>query len=90
MVIEVGAGDGLRYTSAAVRVDPGTTVGWRWTGEGGLHDVAFVNTDVRFALRREEGATFGHTFDAPGAYRYECTPHSGVGMRGAVIVYGTK
>ncbi len=88
IVVEVGAGDGLQYAPAAVRVDPGTTVRWRWTGRGGLHDVAFTNADVRTSLRGEEGATFAHTFDSPGAYRYECTPHAGVGMRGAIIVEG--
>ena len=86
VVVEVGAGDGLRYAPAAIRVDPGTTVRWRWTGQGGLHDVAFLNADVSTSLRGEAGAEFRHTFDAPGAYTYECTPHSGVGMRGAVIV----
>ncbi len=86
VVIEVGAGDGLQYGPAAVRVDPGTAVRWRWTGRGGLHDVAFANADVRTSLRGEEGAEFSHTFDAPGEYRYECTPHAGVGMRGIVIV----
>ena len=90
VVIEVGAGDGLRYAPAAVRVDPGTTVRWRWTGQGGLHDVAFQNADLETALRGEEGATFRHVFQAPGEYRYECTPHSGVGMRGAVIVSDTQ
>lgn len=86
VVVEVGAGDGLQYAPAAIRVDPGTTVRWRWTGKGGLHNVAFVNVDVATSLRGEAGAEFAYTFDDAGAYRYECTPHAGVGMRGAVIV----
>jgi len=86
VVVEVGADDGLQYAPAAVRVDPGTTVRWRWTGKGGLHNVAFVNTDVGKSLRGEEGADFTYTFDEAGAYRYECTPHAGVGMKGVVIV----
>jgi halocyanin-like protein len=86
VVVEVGAGDGFQYAPAAVRVDPGTTVQWRWTGRGGLHDVAFRNANVRTSLRSEEGATFSYTFDTSGEYRYECTPHSGLGMRGVVIV----
>ena len=86
VIVEVGAGDGLQYAPAGIRVDPGTTVRWRWTGQGGLHDVAFLNADVSTSLRDEAGAEFRYTFDAPGAYLYECTPHSGIGMRGAVIV----
>lgn len=86
VIVEVGAGDGLQYAPAAVRVEPGTTIRWRWTGQGGLHDVAFVNGEVSTSLQGDEGAEFTYTFDAPGTYRYECTPHAGVGMRGVVIV----
>lgn len=86
VVVEVGAGNGLTYASAAVRVDPGTTIRWEWTGNGGLHDVAFANKDVTASLRGEQGDTFVQTFAEPGEYRYECTPHASVGMRGVVIV----
>ncbi|WP_263790019.1 halocyanin domain-containing protein [Salinibacter sp.] len=86
VVIEVGAAGGMQYSPAAVRIDPGTTVRWRWTGKGGLHDVAFTNAEISTSLKGEEGATFVHTFTEPGEYRYECTPHSGIGMRGTVIV----
>lgn len=86
VVVEVGAGDGLQYAPSAIRVEPGTTVRWRWTGKGGLHNVAFVNTDISASLRGEKGAEFTYTFDDAGAYRYECTPHAGVGMQGVVIV----
>ncbi len=86
VVVEVGAGDGLQYGPVAVRIDPGTTVRWRWTGRGGLHNVAFLNAGVRTSLKGKEGATFAYTFDAPGEYRYECTPHAGVGMRAVVVV----
>ena len=86
VVIEVGAGDGLQYGPAAARVNPGTTIRWRWAGKGGLHDVAFVNVDVSTSLKDKEGATFTRTFESPGPYRYECTPYAGLGMRGAIIV----
>lgn len=86
VVVDVGAGTGLSYAPAAVRVDPGTTIRWRWTGNGGLHDVAFMDTDVSTPLRGEQGETFTYTFSEPGEYRYECTPHAAVGMRGVVIV----
>jgi len=86
VVVKVGAADGLQYAPAAVRVDPGTTVRWRWTGNGGLHNVAVVNAEIGTELRGEKGTEFSHTFNEPGAYRYECTPHAGIGMRGAVIV----
>lgn len=86
IVIKVGAGNGLTYAPAAVRVDPGTTIRWEWTGSGGLHDVAFVNAEVDASLRGDQGAEYTHTFAESGEYRYECTPHTSVGMRGMVIV----
>ncbi|MFB6231491.1 MAG: halocyanin domain-containing protein [Salinibacter sp.] len=86
VVVKVGAGNGLTYAPEAVRVDPGTTIRWVWTGNGGSHDVAFVNTDVSASLRGEQGAEYTYTFTEPGEYRYECTPHASVGMRGMVIV----
>jgi halocyanin-like protein len=86
VVVEVGAGDGLQYGPVAVRVDPGTTIRWRWAGKGGLHNVDVVNAEISTELRGEKGGEFTHTFNEPGAYRYECTPHAGVGMRGVVIV----
>jgi plastocyanin len=86
VVVEVGGGNGLTYAPVAIRVDPGTTIRWVWTGNGGLHDVAFVNTEVSASLRGEQGAEYTYTFTEPGEYRYECTPHASVGMRGVVIV----
>lgn len=86
VVVKVGAGTGLTYAPAAVRVGPGTTIRWEWTGNGGLHDVAFTNRDVSASLRGEQGETFTQAFTEPGEYRYECTPHASVGMRGVVIV----
>lgn len=89
VVVKVGAGNGLTYAPAAIRVDPGTTIRWEWTGRGGRHDVAFVNADVRGSLRSKPGAEYTHSFAEPGEYRYECTPHAPAGMRGVVIVEGS-
>lgn len=86
VVVEVGGGSGLTYAPAAVRVDPGTTIRWVWTGRGGLHDVAFVSAEISTSLHGEQGAEYTYTFAEPGEYRYECTPHAPVGMRGVVIV----
>jgi plastocyanin len=33
-----------------------------------------------------EKTRFEVSFDRPGVYRYVCTPHESVGMRGAVFV----
>lgn len=84
--IGVGSGGGLSFTPPAVAIDPGTTVVWEWTGRGGEHNV--VETDDRFAsdLVDEAGHRFRHRFDDPGLFRYMCTPHVALGMRGAVWI----
>ena len=89
--IEVGAGEnGLRFGPAAVLIDQGTTVVWEWTGEGGNHNV--VAEDDTFDSGEavgEEGTTFEHTFDDAeegDVFEYVCTPHIGVGMKGAIAI----
>jgi len=85
--VSVGAGSGLSFGPAAVAVDPGTTVVWEWTGQGGAHNV--VAEDDTFDSGEtvmEEGHTFEYTFETSGVYTYACTPHKPIGMKGAVVV----
>jgi len=74
------------FGPAAIRVDPGTTVVWEWTGNGGSHDVVASDGDFQSNLTDEAGHTFEHTFEENGVFRYYCTPHKAMGMRGAVVV----
>jgi len=67
------------FAPADVRIDPGTTVTWRWA-EGMAHDV--VGSDFASAIQTE--GTFTHTFEQPGAYDYWCNLHPG--MKGTVTV----
>ncbi|MFC4408150.1 halocyanin domain-containing protein [Haloarchaeobius iranensis] len=75
------------FGPAAVRVDQGTTVTWTWTGQGSTHNVV-ARHGAAFASEQsgEEGFTFEHGFDEPGAVLYVCVPHEGAGMKGAVVV----
>ena len=91
VTVQVGAGDGLAFDPAAVRVDPGTTVVWEWTGEGGQHNVAATedsDTDFQSDLHDEEGEHFEQTFDEAGNHLYVCEPHEQQGMKGAIEVAG--
>jgi len=76
------------YDPAAVAVSSGTTVVWEWNGRGGGHDVVSPgeNGPLESDLVHTAGHTYSHTFDEPGIYRYRCTPHETLGMRGAVAV----
>jgi len=88
--VEVGTGNGLLFGPAAILIDPGTTVVWEWTGEGGGHNV--VANDETFDSGDpvpDEGTTFEHTFDDAEegeAFNYVCTPHEAVGMKGIVAI----
>lgn len=74
------------FAPAAVTVSTGTTVIWRWNGEGSIHNV--VDTEGRFEseIMSRAGATFEHTFERNGTYKYYCGPHKQSGMKGAVVV----
>jgi halocyanin-like protein len=86
VTVAVGAGNGLRFEPAAVRVSPGTTVVWEWTGEGGQHNVQAEDGAYESELATAEGTTFEHTFEESGVSRYLCLPHRAVGMKGVVKV----
>ena len=86
VTISVGAGDGLSFGPAAVAVSTGTTVVWEWTGQGGGHNVSAESGDFESETVQEEGHTFEYTFEETGTQEYVCTPHSAVGMKGAVVV----
>lgn len=87
VVVEVGAqgnNGAFAFAPAAVRVDPGTTVVWEWTGEGGGHNVQAEN-DAYVSEIKEEGS-YAVQFEGSGVSTYLCLPHQSVGMNGAVVV----
>ena len=83
-----GNGGNFAFSPAAVRVDPGTTVIWEWTGQGSSHNVVSEDEEYSYEsdLATEAGFTFEHTFEEEGVSRYYCTPHRSLGMKGAVVV----
>ncbi|AUV82304.1 halocyanin domain-containing protein [Salinigranum rubrum] len=83
-----GNGGAYAFAPAAVRVSPGTTVVWTWTGEGASHDVVAEDGRFESELVAEEDHTFSHTFEGSGTVKYACTPHRALGMKGAVVVEG--
>ncbi len=79
-------GDAFGFGPPAVWVDPGTTVRWVWTGEGGSHNVVAADDSFRSGDPASGGdVTFEYTFEEEGTTRYFCSPHRGVGMKGAVV-----
>ena len=89
VTIEVGAAGNqgnFAFGPAAVRVDPGTTVVWKWTGKGSAHNVVAEDGSFESEMTGEAGHTFEQTFDEEGVTKYACTPHKTMGMKGAVLV----
>jgi halocyanin-like protein len=92
VTVEVGAGSqGLAFDPAGLWVDPGTTVLWEWTGQGGGHNVVSQDGPASLdsgAAVSEAGTTFEHTFgeSEAGITTYFCQPHQSLGMLGAVAV----
>ena len=88
VTVAVGAGNGLAFDPAAVRVDAGTTVTWEWTGRGGRHNVVSGEESAstfESDLASGKGVTFRQTFES-GPQLYFCNPHRAQGMYGAVAV----
>jgi halocyanin-like protein len=85
VMVEVGPkGNEYVFAPAAIKISPGTTVTWKWIGDG-THNV--VASDEQFnSGSPESGATFEHTFETSGTFYYYCAPHKSMGMKGAVIV----
>lgn len=90
VTIKVGAEGNtgsFAFSPAAVAISPDTNVVWEWTGNGGGHDV--VSEAALFKsgpLVSDAGRTYEHAFEEPGVFKYYCTPHRNMGMRGVVFV----
>ncbi|MEF8819201.1 MAG: halocyanin domain-containing protein [Haloferacaceae archaeon] len=88
VTVSVGAdgnGGGFAFAPAAVRVETGTRVVWEWTGKGGNHNVVHEGDAFASELVSTAGHIFTHTFDSAGEYKYVCTPHRSLGMKGVVV-----
>ncbi|MDX5990327.1 MULTISPECIES: halocyanin domain-containing protein [Haloferax] len=82
-----GNASDLAFDPAAIKISPGTTINWIWSGKGGMHSIRFKEEDFGTdAPKSDPGKHFEHTFTETGIYRYECGPHTALGGRGAIIV----
>jgi halocyanin-like protein len=90
VTVRVGAegnGGGFAFAPPAVRVDPGTTIVWEWTGSGGLHNVVAEDGDFDSGSPVSgDTETFSYTVSGTGTWLYYCNPHRALGMKGAIVV----
>ena len=74
------------YSEDIARIDVGDTITWLPTSKG--HNVEFIaGPDGWDAPRKSKlSKEVAITFDTPGVYLYQCTPHKSMGMIAIVVV----
>jgi pseudoazurin len=74
------------YSEDITRIDVGDTITWVPTSKG--HNVEFIaGPDGWKAPRKSKlNKEVEMTFDTPGVYLYQCSPHKSMGMIGIVVV----
>jgi len=74
------------YSEDIARIDIGDTITWLPKSKG--HNVEFIaGPDGWEAPKKsKQGKEYAYTFDTPGVYLYQCTPHKSMGMIAIVVV----
>jgi len=74
------------YSQDITRIDAGDTVTWTPNSKG--HNVEFIaGPDGWKAPKKSKlSKEYTYTFDTPGVYLYQCTPHKSMGMIAIVVV----
>lgn len=70
-----------------IMVEPGATVEWSWVGST-AHNVTWDEADLANSTTQTQGGHEVTMPSSPGTYRYHCTIHVSLGMRGTVEVDG--
>lgn len=74
------------YSLDIVDVEVGDTVTWKPTSKG--HNVEFIAgpDSAKLPKKSKLNKEVVHSFEVPGVYLYQCTPHKSMGMIGLVVV----
>ena len=74
------------YSEDISRIEVGDSITWLPTSKG--HNVEFIaGPDGWKAPKKSKlSKEFTYTFDTPGVYLYQCTPHKSMGMIALVVV----
>ena len=86
MLNKDGSGRKMVYSQELVHIELGDTVKWIPTSKG--HNVEFVAgpDGADLPKKSKNNKEVSITFDVPGIYFYQCTPHKGMGMVALVVV----
>ena len=74
------------YSIEVARIEVGDTIEWLPKNKG--HNVEFLAGPNMGSLPEKSNLNVGYavTFDLPGVYLYQCTPHGNMGMLGLIVV----
>ena len=74
------------YSEDITRIDVGDTITWVPTSKG--HNVEIVAAPEGFDIpkKSKNNKEVAITFDTPGVYLYQCTPHKSMGMIALIVV----
>ena len=74
------------YSEDITRINVGDTITWLPTSKG--HNVHFISGPDGFKLPKKSklNKEYSMTFDVPGVYLYQCTPHKAMGMIALIVV----
>ena len=74
------------YSDDIARIDVGDTITWLPTSKG--HNVEFIAGPMNWEAPKKSKLSkeYSYTFDEPGIYLYQCTPHKSMGMIAIVVV----
>ena len=76
----------MAYSTDVAEINSGDTITWLPTSKG--HNVHFIAGPEGWDLpkKSKNNKEVAITFDTPGMYLYQCTPHASMGMIALVIV----
>jgi pseudoazurin len=74
------------YSQDIATIDVGDTITWLPTQKG--HNVEFIAGPEGWEAPKKSKLSkeYSYTFDTPGVYLYQCTPHKSMGMIAIVVV----
>jgi plastocyanin len=72
-----------KFAPKTLTITRGSKVTWSWVN--GSHTVTFVKGSYNKALNKAHPRV-ARTFKTPGTYKYYCTFHRSLGMKGKIVV----
>jgi len=78
--------EGMQFAPVVIKIAPGDTVRWENMPTHNVETIDGLVPEGTEKINSPMGENYQHTFEEEGIYIYQCTPHIGAGMGGAVIV----